>query len=611
MFPHRLCTGQNVHDANNHAVYKDIRGCLLCIGVLVTMSTCAPEPSTPPVLPARCTVQSLPTVASYHLPGFVATTSASADGGSVVNELVVRNYHAAAGPRGTTVIVGSGTYIATGTQEGYIAVFNAAGTLLFNVALIQVIGTGTSAVVNHVSQPAHVSVFHDYAIIAGRGVVVPYESTTTSGPALARVNLATYATSPPGTLVPFLDPTDHTTMSTGTGMYTAVCSGGSGVGFCECSACTSTLPPALWVVGTVGGRHNAASLTKVGTDLLQSSESTLVTNVGSTTSHAVDATFTRGGLIAILCSCSTGVAFLWLMNPDDISTTIGIVPVGNVVPLRLRVDPTTGNLVVLAFGVRSFSYEEPVLFTFSPDGTTLLYSSSSLTFLTAGYVPTDMTIAPVPGSGGVPVIIVVGNVVGAALLNQPNPDSLTTALVSSAASPWCSGFIDLPVSGQWVWTAHVVGLGSVFSLPLAAVDPPLGADGTDVRWVTALVGSGHSLRAVGDFTTFNAVQNMSMQPASVVIMSVLQALPTTSTPPARSGVDVDPAGLVTVDCTPAPTTLAVNGSANILGSVALGGTLTASGGVVVGNTTAATPGTIRFNGTNFQGFNGTSWVTLG
>ena len=46
-------------------------------------------------------------------------------------------------------------------------------------------------------------------------------------------------------------------------------------------------------------------------------------------------------------------------------------------------------------------------------------------------------------------------------------------------------------------------------------------------------------------------------------------------------------------------------------TVSNAGDVVAAGGLTVGNSTATTAGTIRWNGTAFEGYNGTSWTSLG
>lgn len=169
-----------------------------------------------------------------------------------------------------------------------------------------------------------------------------------------------------------------------------------------------------------------------------------------------------------------------------------------------------------------------------------------------------------------------------AYITPPTLTWLTAVVRTDTASPYQLGLTTQP----YVVRMSNTGCPAVVSPPLACCSDPC----STFVWATALVGN----VLLGDVATKPLG---STQPAGV-LNAVLSTNPPRVVNGARTPaliVDAECDGWVSVDTRCAPTVLAVNGP------------------IIVGDndSTAPIPGTIRFSGGQFQGYNGTSWVTFG
>ena len=535
-------------------------------------------------------------VAAYHLPGFLAQTAAGGQCG-VTGNLVLRNHHAAAGPHGTTVVVGSALYVLKNTVQGFMAVFSRTNTLLYCVPLFNEI----TVPFVYLTQPSHVAVFHNIAFVVGQ--------SSTGAPAIARLDLRTYAPNPPGSLVQF-DTNDLLVVTPfNDGFFSSICSGGAGTGHCDCADCEHVLPPLIWAVGAADNDDAQHALLVSFDTTTLASGSPVFARCANT--QAADATYMTNGHIAIACNTLGGVdgpgeGFLWRVNPANTSemgtTSLGW---GDTFPICVRIVPETGVIMVLAYYVDDGD-GGPVVLGFTPDGTEPTNSGdSSATPNTYAYqeplgmdsdspiffIPTDMVVF----TGG-EFLILVGNFTYGAALDQQDPldgserPSFDTAITSCTCTPWGSGFIGTtppPVPAVMViptTLAPAVSQEGSSAPPVYSFGPfpaPYSGPPPGMRWAGTLVGSGATLRTVGDFTSFEAVRNIPGQPASIVIMStdlIDGGFFTFPVMPARPAIDVDPfTGVVAVDCAPLPTLLAVHGGTDISGDAAIAGSLDVGG----------------------------------
>ena len=509
-------------------------------------------PSVPTMLPARTTVPSLYTVPTYHLPGFLATSQCSNGTGA----LVIRNTDAATGKRGIVVVVGSATNVITSETDGYAAIYNAARTLLCVVPLSQ----PTDGPSRRLTAPTSVRIIRDTVFIVGQGTTNSSLDFTA-----ARLCLNNYVPISTGGVLPF-DASDLILVGGDvSAAYSALCSGGTGPGYCDCDGCASEPLGDVWVVGTDlnEGRALVVALDPITLLPLGGQTSTVCMSKG------VDGTILPNGNIAIVCATGTPgtTPYLWVVSPSGLATISSFALTNDIVPLRVLHLPATNGIAVLGY------YPETDMSGTVTVVTSMTSDSGVFTTVYPAYtegiinIPADMVLTP-DGK-----LVIVGNTVGnAVLFNMPESTTGMVALVANPGTPWLSGHISQGEVSQFEWIVNPATPDTLSaSTVITTVQPPFPSSLT--RWFATIIHSHGGLVAIGDYTTNQTIANVPAQPAAVVFATIVTSgqeipppLPTTV--PQRTAVDVDPStGVVTVDCNPYPTLLAVNGTVDVSGSL--------------------------------------------